>query len=114
MINVGILARVEICAAVRLVGHGISIEIIPLIPDGSISAACSGKKPDSECPIRMAPRNCFANAAMLAHVGFGIARVELRSGIICLYSSSTAAMGNCPSSNGTLNVGPNRKTDHAV
>ena len=84
MTRVGILASVESCAAVRLVTHGISIETIPLTPEGSISAACSGKKPDSECPIKTAPFSFTASAAMLVQVGFGLGSRLLRSGIICL------------------------------
>ena len=54
------------------------------MPDGSISAACSGKKPLSECPISTAPFSCFASAAMFVQVGFGVGNSAFKSGIICL------------------------------
>src|SRR5439155_25447777 len=98
MTSVGIFANVEICAALTPV-HGISIEIMPLMPVGSINAACSGKKPDSEWPIRTAPLSFTASAAMFFLVGFGDGSVEFKSGIICLYSSPTYSMGNCPLGN---------------
>ena len=49
-----------------------------------MSAACSGKKPDSEWPISTAPLSCFASAAMFVHVGFGVGSSAFKSGIICL------------------------------
>src|SRR5579871_340225 len=113
MTSVGIFARVEICAGV-ITGQGISIETSPLMPVGSISAACSGKKPDSEWPIKTAPFSLTARAAMSIHVGLGFGSVEFRSGIICLYNSSTASIGNWPSGNAVPKVGPKRNTDHAV
>jgi hypothetical protein len=44
-------------ARVRKVEHrGVaSIEIRPTTPTALVSAASSGKKPDSECPIKTAP-----------------------------------------------------------
>src|SRR2546426_81584 len=114
MIKVGTFAKVDSWAPVKLVTQGISMDTIPLIPEGSMSAACSGKKPDSECPINTAPCSWTASAAIFFQVGFGDGSKALRSGIICLYSSSTASMGNCPSGKGVLNFGPNRKTDHAI
>jgi hypothetical protein len=42
-------------------------------------------------------------------VGFRFGRVAFRSGIIYLYNSSTASIGNCPSGNGWPKVAPNRK-----
>ena len=38
-----------------------------------------GKKPDSECPISIAPFSCTASAAMFVHVGLGCRqqRVEI-------------------------------------
>src|SRR5580658_6497103 len=113
MISVGIFASVEICAEVNA-GQGISMEMFALMPLGSMRAACSGKKPDSECPINAAPFNWTASAAMPFQVGFGLGSVALRSGIICLYSSSAASTGNCSSANGLLKLGPKRKMDQAV
>ena len=85
MTSVGIFASVASCDALKVVTHGISIEMLPLIPAGLTSAACSGKNPDSECPIRMAPFNFTASAAICFHVGVGCGpSVPLRSGIICL------------------------------
>src|SRR4030095_9695818 len=93
---------------------GISIEISPRMPFGSMSAACWGKKPDSECPIRTAPFRRVARAAMFVHVGFGDGSCEFRSGIICLYNSSAASTGNWPSGNAVPYAGPKRNTVHAI
>ena len=68
----------------EFVGQGISIEMMPLMPAGSMSAACSGKKPDSEWPISTAPFKLTASAAMFFQVGLGFGSVLFRSGIICL------------------------------
>ena len=40
--------------------------------------------------------------------------VEFKSGIICLYSSSIACIGNCWSGNASPYLGPKRKTVHAT
>src|SRR5689334_8899823 len=64
--------------------------------------------------MRMAPFSFTASAAMFFQVGFGFGSVEFKSGIICLYSSSTASIGNWPSLNGSPNLGPKRNTVHAV
>ena len=46
--RVGIFASVAICCVPKSVTHGISMDTMPLMPRASMSAACSGKKPDSE------------------------------------------------------------------
>ena len=49
-----------------------------------MSAACSGKKPDSECPMSTAPFSFTASAAMFFHVGLGLgsSRVEIRDHLL--------------------------------
>src|SRR5262245_57769410 len=51
---------------------------------------------------------------MFFHVGLGFGSSAFRSGIICLYSSSTASIGNCPSGNVLPKEGPNLNTVHAI
>src|SRR6266581_492091 len=85
-----------------------SIETRPLMPLGSISAASSGKKPDSECPIRTAPFKRLPNAARFAYVGLRAGSSAFRSGITCLPNSSAAFTGNCSSENAVPKLGPKR------
>ena len=85
MTSVGIFASVPICAAVRFVAHGISIEMMPLMPDGIDERRLLGE----EARLRMTHQH----RALQLHAERGHLRprrvrrcgsVELRSGIICL------------------------------